>query len=401
MTNFIIGQSTIIKDRDENTLISILDEGDFGVLVIPPWETGDAPQVPVENKLYNRNGNLYWGNNRLALSSSSGWTDDGTTIRLRSGADNVGIGTASPTEKLDVLGNLNITGVLKLDGFSFLSTLGGDYNLFIGQEAGLVNAGPRNTFVGYQTGYSNDTAQRSVFVGYKSGYNSTGANNTFFGKLAGYGNTTELNNTYIGYEAGWSGNTKDNTFIGSGSGRNNTSGDYNTFVGMSSGKSNSSGDANTFCGSYTGYGNTSGQRNTYIGTEAGRNNSGGGYNTFVGNDAGYSSSGSYNVFIGFEAGKNETGSNKLYIENSDSNTPLIGGDFSADEIYFNGKLGVGTDSPDEKFEVEFGNENIDFEIGQGTTSTSTTFLAARNPDGTKYYIYVDGSGSLVTSTTKP
>jgi hypothetical protein len=35
------------------------------------------------------------------------------------------------------------------------------------------------------------------------------------------------------------------------------------------------------------------------------------------------------------AGAGETGSNKLYIENSDTATPLIGGDFSLDRIGIN------------------------------------------------------------------
>ena len=57
------------------------------------------------------------------------------------------------------------------------------------------------------------------------------------------------------------------------------------------------------------------------------------------------------MFIGYETGKNETGSNKLYIENSDSPTPLIGGDFSTDEIYLNGKVGIGTSTPGSKLSI--------------------------------------------------
>jgi hypothetical protein len=43
-------------------------------------------------------------------------------------------------------------------------------------------------------------------------------------------------------------------------------------------------------------------------------------------------------FIGFEAGFNETGSGKLYIDNSNTTTPLIYGDFSADALTVNGSL---------------------------------------------------------------
>lgn len=43
---------------------------------------------------------------------SSGWTDDGAVVRLTDASDNVGIGTASPSEKLEVAGNIAVTGDL-------------------------------------------------------------------------------------------------------------------------------------------------------------------------------------------------------------------------------------------------------------------------------------------------
>lgn len=401
ITNLVFGQSMLIKDSKNNMLLGVIDEGDFGVLSIPPWLEGDSPPDPIDNKLYNRGGELYWGNQQLALSNASGWTDDGTIVRLRSGGDNVGVGITSPTEKLDVDGNLNMSGILKIDGFSFLSNPS-DYNLFIGQEAGLVNTGNRNSFVGYQAGYSNTSATRNTFVGHQAGYNTnSGQSNTFFGAQSGNNHSTQLYNTYIGFHAGFSGNNIENTFVGHNAGNNNSSGDYNTFIGSAAGGNNNAGSFNMFCGRYAGFSNNNGNYNTHIGSEAGRNNSSSSNNTFIGYNAGHSSSYGGHVFVGFESGKNETGSNKLFIENSDSATPLIGGDFSTDEIYLNGKVGIGTNTPDEKFEVEFGSENIDFEIGQGTTSPNTTFLAVRNPTGAKYYIYINSSGNLTTSISKP
>ncbi|MCB9250389.1 MAG: hypothetical protein H6613_18475 [Ignavibacteriales bacterium] len=69
-------------------------------------------------------------------------------------------------------------------------------------------------------------------------------------------------------------------------------------------------------------------------------------NIAIGSSALYSvMTGSGNIALGHEAGKNATGSNQLYIENSSSNTPLIGGNFAADEIYLNGKVGIGETSP--------------------------------------------------------
>ncbi|MCP4090574.1 MAG: hypothetical protein GY746_12420, partial [Gammaproteobacteria bacterium] len=58
-----------------------------------------------------------------------------------------------------------------------------------------------------------------------------------------------------------------------------------------------------------------------------------------------------NVFLGYMAGYSEHGSNKLYIENSNSSTPLIYGEFDNDILAVNGSLGIGTDSPGEKLDV--------------------------------------------------
>ena len=64
-------------------------------------------------------------------------------------------------------------------------------------------------------------------------------------------------------------------------------------------------------------------------------------------------SGSNNVFLGHNSGYNEKGSNKLYIDNSDTSTPLIWGDFENDKLVFNGnvnftgnvKVGTSIESP--------------------------------------------------------
>lgn len=65
-----------------------------------------------------------------------------------------------------------------------------------------------------------------------------------------------------------------------------------------------------------------------------------------------------------------------------------------------GKIGIGTASPGEKFVVEF-SQGVDVEIGQGTTDPDVTFIALRSPDGTKYYVTVDNSGNLSASATHP
>ena len=59
-------------------------------------------------------------------------------------------------------------------------------------------------------------------------------------------------------------------------------------------------------------------------------------NTFLGEGSGTNATGDGNVFLGYRAGYFETGSNLLYIDNSDTDAPLIWGDFENDLLRFNG-----------------------------------------------------------------
>jgi len=203
------------------------------------------------------------------------------------------------------------------------SNVGGTRNTFIGRYAGYTNIeGVKNTFLGYSAGYLN-TASYNVFLGYNAGhFNTTGAYNTFLGHLAGYNNTIGYRNTIIGNEAGIS----------------NTEGYGNNFIGNYAGLTNTTGYYNTFQGNSAGYYNTTGSQNAFFGTLAGRNNVQGHANTLIGYGAGYSVEGSGNVCLGYQAGFNETGSNKLYIDNTNTATPLIYGDFAANTITINGTL---------------------------------------------------------------
>lgn len=165
------------------------------------------------------------------------------------------------------------------------------------------------------------------------------------------------------------------TYIGNNSGNADTgTNNYNVGLGESALFNNTSGAANLAIGPYALYSNTIGYRNMSIGINALENNTGGNYNLAIGSDAlqqnvtgnsnvaiGHSAlrentrhqniaignyagqnniNGQNNIFIGYEAGLNETGNNKLYIENSSSNTPLIGGDFGTNEVEINGSLAI-------------------------------------------------------------
>lgn len=89
---------------------------------------GDGPEntplLPIVSVAYaQKAGHADTAAYALAVPGSNvggGWVDDGNYIRLETSGDNVGIGIAIPTEKLDVDGNVRIDGTLNIgDRFLF------------------------------------------------------------------------------------------------------------------------------------------------------------------------------------------------------------------------------------------------------------------------------------------
>ncbi|MBN2862613.1 MAG: tail fiber domain-containing protein, partial [Bacteroidales bacterium] len=227
--------------------------------------------------------------------------------------------------------------------------LQGISNIFIGNEAGLTNGtGHRNVFIGPDAGYSNTGGFSGVFIGYQAGYSNLSAfDNIFIGSSSGFSNTTGYNNIFIGAAAGQA-NTEGmgNIFIGTGAGVSNVGdvsfeGYNNIFFGNNSGYENITGANNVYLGNGTGFSMTGGGKNVFVGEDVGRAKTGGDNNVMLGYRSGYNnSSGGKNIFIGYQAGYNETGSDKLYIDNSNTSSPLIYGDFASDLLKINGLLNV-------------------------------------------------------------
>ncbi|MEM9545788.1 MAG: hypothetical protein AAGA77_07440 [Bacteroidota bacterium] len=118
-----------------------------------------------------------------------------------------------------------------------------------------------------------------------------------------------------------------NTMYGNGAGENNLAlqngqGLSNTFIGVRAGRDNSEGAENTVLGHDAGQELDAGSKNVYIGKEAGRSNV----------------NGNSNVFIGYNAGSNEGSSNRLFIDNSNTEHPLLYGEFDNDLLRINGTL---------------------------------------------------------------
>jgi len=146
---------------------------------------------------------------------------------------------------------------------------------------------------------------------------------------------TDGANTFLGYNAG--------NFSMSGS---SSEASYNTGAGAGTLYSLTTGAYNTASGAYALNKVNSGDNNAALGTASLYKTNSGGTNTAVGSYSGYNNqSGSGNVFLGHKAGYNETGSNKLYIDNSDTGTPLIYGEFDNDKLTVNGQLKITGGTP--------------------------------------------------------
>jgi hypothetical protein len=188
----------------------------------------------------------------------------------------------------------------------------------------------QNTFIGEQSGAFITTGNYNHFSGYNAGvYNTVGDANTFVGANAGLHNTKGGENVFLGNVAGYE----------------NTSGGSNTFLGNYAGLANTTGDSNIFIGSHSGRDNISGLENVYVGRATGLGIKTGSRNIFLGHEAGsYSEAATGNISIGFRAGIYEQGNNKLYLENSSSESPLIFGDFEQDQVVINGNSSLNTNN---------------------------------------------------------
>ncbi len=248
-------------------------------------------------------------------------------------------------------------------------------NLFLGNYSGVNDDGDnKTTGVGINSLYWNSSGTRNTALGYKSAYrNTTGISNVAIGGEALYFNTTKNNlvaigdsalyyngnnsptsiqatlNTAIGSKAMLNNSTGyNNSSLGSKSLYSNTTGFNNVGLGYSSLGENTDGSYNLAAGTYSSGVNGSGNNNVSLGYGADYYNNGGSNNVVIGTHAGRGSSGnnkSGNIFIGYKSGYSETGNNKLYIQNSESTSPLIYGDFSASKLGFNGDVGIGTTNP--------------------------------------------------------
>jgi hypothetical protein len=274
------------------------------------------------------------------------WAQTGNDISYTTG--NVGIGTTTPTQQLEITGNFQLpqstgtTGIL-YSGSNTLMHSYGPNNFFAGENAGNLSmtgngnvgvgnsalegntVGYGNTSVGSATLRFNTTGHYNTASGHRALHsNTTGYSNTASGYYALYSNTTGNFNTAHGHYALYFNTGTDNTAIGAGalyantgadntaSGSyslySNTTGNYNTSNGSFALFLNSSGSYNSAFGYEALFGNSTNHQNTAVGYRALRNTTASDFNTAVGANAGDSYNNGYNnVFVGANVDVNQTG----------------------------------------------------------------------------------------------
>ncbi|AYQ31476.1 tail fiber domain-containing protein [Runella sp. SP2] len=375
------------------------------------------------NEIQGRAGNSLITNSDLILNPYSG---------------NVGVGTSSPTAKLDVNGNAKAKSIQLSDGAqngyilqsdasgnaSWVSPnftesdpkIGSLTSNFLPKWNGSTLANTQIFDNGTNVGIGTNTPSTKLDINGKAKASqlqlTTGATNNYVLKSDASGNaswadpshlTTILQdadgNTKIEVEKAanedvihFSTNGKErfaikgaqmavystggSTFLGYAAGENDDlTNNLNTYVGYFSGNKTTTGIGNVALGSLALENNVSGIYNIAIGSQSLNQTTTSSNNTAVGVFAGQNATGSGNIFIGYGAGKNETGNNKLYIDNSNTSTPLVYGDFSSNELSVNGKLGIGT-----------------------TTPTQAKLVVNGNASNTLSYAYLNGSNQTGTVT---
>jgi len=256
------------------------------------------------------------------------------------------------------------TAYITVDGAPFLHTIDNvastkqQANLFLGYDAGNTTlTGVRNTGIG-------QTVLASL---------TSGSNNFAFGPLCADALTTGSDNVSIGNNTLGAGQTTsrniaigstamsgctgcdDNVVLGNGSMDASGAGDYNVAIGSPALGGNSfTGSGNVAIGStalnaltsgtnnvaiggrFTGLAMTTGARNVLLGYQCGDDITTNSNNVLIGYQSGnngYNAASS--VFVGYQSGQTETNGNRLYIESSNSATPLIGGHFDNDRVGIN------------------------------------------------------------------
>lgn len=251
--------------------------------------------------------------------------------------DRINTSTAYQIGKVDVLSVKGSNNTCIGEGSDGSLTTGQD-NVFAGHNAGAnTTDGSFNCYLGFESGKTGTSSQFNTAFGYKTLTSITNAsNNTVMGNQCGAAITSGGYNILIGTSAGVQTTTASNIIaIGRDAGRINNA-NYLIAIGYQAGRANLTSTGNIYVGKDAGLLAT-GANNTVIGYETASALTTGGNNTLYGYQTGLLlTTQTGNIHLGYQAGSQSTDSNKLFIDNSNTTTPLIGGDFSANTLNFRG-----------------------------------------------------------------
>lgn len=313
----VTGEAAFIYTAASNTL-TLGETGQVATLAFADTST-TTPLITVKGQRFlhtldNRSSSII--NGHLFLGYESG----ASTI---AGQNNIAIGNQALSRATGAVNDNVAIGVRALYGNNYT----GGANTAIGYQSMTGRtAGNSNTALGFNTNSGAVTSSDVTSIGASANSSSTGSQLTAVGANCLI-NSTSSNNVAIGYAAMASdlgaitgGN---NTAIGTLSMRRGTGISDNTAVGYRTLDSLTTGDNNTVIGSDGLRDVTTGSNNTAIGYQVALNSSTPGM--------------SGTVLIGYQAGLTNTASNVLFVDNSGTTTPLIGGDFA------NNRVGINTD----------------------------------------------------------
>lgn len=165
----------------------------------------------------------------------------------------------------------------------------------------------------------------------------------------------------------------------------------NIYVGENAGaQNNSAGTDNTYVGYQTGYSSTNGDYNVSVGNEASYTNTAGTGNVALGYQAGYSSAmTNYSIRIGSQTGYGSTAANVLFLDNSSTSNPLLYvSNFSTTEqLTINGGLIVNEQSGSFDFRTESDNKTHMLY----TDATNDYVMVGSNNNVTNRQLQVNGT----------
>ena len=317
---------------------------------------------------------------------------------------NIGIGTSSPTEKLDVVGKIAINGERTIynaqaDGNFTGSLIYGNGGGNLTNTAG--NDGFNNTFLGIDCGIATTTGELNTAVGLGCfSLNTSGYANVAMGGFTLDANTSGYDNTAIGSGSLGSNTTgAQNVALGRNALLLNTLGNNNVAIGMSSLQSSLSGINNTAIGDVAMFSNTTGNLNVAVGATSLYENLDGNNNVAVGHQAGRFTN----------VGDNTTSDNSIYIgkdtkalADNGQNEIVIGYNATG-----NGDNSITIGNPNITATYLQGDVTVEWASGvnagffRGVTDTDITGTFMRSPDGTLWYMWLNDSGVMQSSTTKP